>query len=392
MKFLRAFVFITAGTAFVALFGSWALAADKTDLTTTPTAVATVRPAETPSAAATSVTAAASASTASKAVPAGTTVSLDRVEIRVGSEIVTTQEIEVPLQQLELRLTPEFRGKELAEKLALARKQHIERLIEGALLVQEARDQKIEVQDAQVDEQAQKEIESLRAQFPTPQDFDKQLKREHLTLDELRKQRSGLVKENILRQRLLQGKMEEFKTTAEISEEQLKTYYQKHPEEFRKPAQAKLSQIFVAVPDPGLSGDEFKRLDGQARAKIARAMAELKRGRDFAAVAREYSEHKITAEKGGEIGFISQGDTSLPEFDKVVFNKLKVGETSGVIETARGYFVVKLEDKQAGGPMPMEEVKGLIRQKMMSEGSEKRYQAWIQTLKDKYKVIYADKI
>jgi|GEM_PF-6878227 len=329
---------------------------------------------------------------AAPAVPAGQAVVVDRVEIRVGNEIVTTQEIELPLQQLELRLKQDFNGKDLAEKMAAARKQHIERLIEGKLLLLEARDQKIEVQDAMVEESAQKEIDSLRSQFPSSQEFDKQLAREHLTMDELRKQRQAMVKENVLRQRLLQSKLQEFKTTAEITEAQLKNYYEKHPEEFRKPAQAKLSQIFVAVPDPGLPEDQFKRLDNQARAKIERALESVRRGRDFGAVAKEMSEHRVTAEKGGEIGFISQGDTGLPEFEKVVFTKLKVGEVSGVIETARGYFVVKLSDKQAGGQLPIEEVKGLIRQKMMSESSDKRYQAWIDTLKTKFRVTFAAKI
>lgn len=331
------------------------------------------------------------AAEAAKPMPAGTPVLLDHIAIRVGNEIVTDTEIEEPLRQLHERLSQQFRGEELEKKMKQARQEHQKRLVEDKLLLLEARAENIEVTDAQVDERLKQEMNSLRAQFPTEQEFQKQLATEHLTVDDLREQRRGLIKDQLLRQRLLQGKLQEFTTGADVSEAQLSAYYEQHRNEFRRPPRVYLNQIFVARPDPGLSASAFAKQDNQARAKIDRALAALKNGKDFEAVAREYSEHRITAEKGGEVGWISQGDTGMPDFDKEVFETLKAGDTSQVISTGRGYFIVRINDRQEGGQTPLEEVRGRIRQLLMSQGSDARYQAWLETLKGKFKVVTSEK-
>jgi len=329
--------------------------------------------------------------TATKVVPAGAPVVVNKIEIWVGNEIITTLDIETPLKQYREHFSLEFRGPELEEKMKEVRSRHVERMIESKLLLLEARDQKIEVQDTLVEEQVQKEMEALQAQFPTHQAYKEQLAKDHLTEAEFRKQREQVVRETLMRQRLLQTKIQEFKTGVEVSDKQLKDYYEKRKEKFTRPSRVHLRQIFVARPDTGLSADEFKRRDAMARRKIQQALDELKAGKDFADVARRYSEHKVTAEKGGDIGWIEEGDIELPQFEKIAFYKLTPGQYSGIIDTVRGYFVIQLEDKQQGGQMPFAEVRGRIRKEMMAESSDKRYKAWLETLKKKFKVKYAEK-
>lgn len=326
-----------------------------------------------------------------KAVPAGAPVTWSRIEIRVGNEIITTQDLEEPIRQIRERLSLELRGAELEAKVEEYRKLNLERLIENKLLLLEAQEQKIEVQDTVVEEQADKEIEALRAQFPSAKAFREKLEQEHLTEQEFRKIRQQLTKEMILRQRLLQSKMQELKTGAEVSESQLRAYYDQHRKEFQRPSRARVSQIFVARPDAGLPTDEFAARDQQARAKIQTAAGRLKQGADFGETARDYSEHAATKDRGGDIGWIEPGDTGLREFEKTVFGPLPLGKPSAVVETARGYFIVRVEDRQSGGQMPYEEVQGQIRKLIMEEGSEARYKAWIETLKEKYKVEITDK-
>ncbi len=315
----------------------------------------------------------------------------ERIEIKVGNEVITTLDIEDPLRQLRKHFGRELRGPELEKKMSQTRKQHIKRLVEGKLLLLEARQQEIEIRDTVVEEQAEKEIKSLRDQFPSSQEFEKQLSREHLTRHELRKQREQIVRENMLRQRLIQMKLQEFKTGTDIADKQLKQYYAQHPAEFQRLSRARLSQIYVAHPDLSQDSAAYKQRDEQARAKIERALREIKQGRDFGAVARSYSEHQATAKKGGELGWLEAGDTGLPEFDRVVFKQLRVKDVSKVINTARGYFIVRLEDRQAGGVVPFEEIRGRIRQQLMAESAEQRYQNWIKTLKEKFQVTYAKK-
>lgn len=344
-----------------------------------------------PAFAATDAASAGTTPAAVRAVPAGAPVAWNRIEIRVGSEIITTQDLEEPIRQIRERLSLELRGAELDAKVEEYRKLNLERAIENKLLLLEAQEQKIEVQDSVVEEQADKEIEALRAQFPSAKAFREKLKQEHLTEQDFRKLRQQLTKEMILRQRLLQTKMQELKTGAEVTEAQLKAYYQEHRKDFQRPSRARVSQIFVARPDTGLPTDEFTARDQQARTKIQAAASRLKQGADFSQVVREYSEHAATKDRGGDIGWIEPGDTGLREFEKTVFGTLPLGKPSGVVDTARGYFIVRVEDRQSGGQMPFEEVQGQLRKLIMEQGSEKRYQAWIESLKQKYKVEYTEK-
>ncbi len=312
---------------------------------------------------------------------------LDDIAIRVGGEIITRLEIEEPLRQLRVRLAEQVRGAELEDKLKQAREQHLKRLIEDKLLLLEARDQELEAPDAQVQQQAKQQVDALRAQYGSEAEFKRQLAIEHLTLEDLQTQQETLIREQMLRQRVYQGKLQELGTASEIAEEQLRTYYDAHTDEFRRPARAFVSQVFVGHPDPGLPAKVFAEKDAQARSKIEQAQAELKAGRSFAVVARKYSEHAPTAEKGGEVGWLAKGEVGLPEFDRAVFERLKPGESSGVLDTARGYFLVLVGDRQEGSLTPFEEVKGRIRQLLMAQGSATRIQAWLDELKVKYPVV-----
>ncbi len=328
---------------------------------------------------------------AAKVVPAGKPETVDRIEIRIGNEVITTTEIELPLQQLADYLKKTLQGDELKEKLRLARKQHINKLIESKLLLLEARRQKIDVQDAMVKETAEKEIEKLKAQFPTDEAFRKQLAMEHLNEAELLKEREKMARENIMRQKLLQEKLREFRTGSEVDEAQLKDYYEKNKEEFHSPARAEVNQIFIPHPSTGLGHDAFLKQDNEAKVKMENALQALKQGRPFAAVAKTYSEHKLSAERGGSIGWIEAGVSGLPEFEKAVFDKVQVGGISGILDTSRGYFIIQVVARQPGKTLPLEDVKGRIRQDIMNQGSEKRYEAWIDSLKQRFPVIYAEK-
>lgn len=313
-------------------------------------------------------------------------VVMNHIALRVGNEVITSFEIEEPLRQLRERLQKEFGGAELEKKMQQAREQHLKRLVEDKLVLLEAREQNYDISEAQIDERVKQEMETLRNQFASEKDFNQQLAKEHLTIEDLQQQRERQVREQLLRQRLLQTKLQEFMTGTDITDEQLQAYYAGHPDEFRRPARVRLRQIYIARPDPGLPEEEFTRLDDAARQRCEKALAEIRAGRDFAAVARRFSEHKATAEKGGEVGWIEPGEVGMPEFEQVVFQKLKPGQVSPIISTGRGYFIVQLEDSQEGGVIPLEEVRGRIRQQLMNQGSETRYLAWIETLKKKYKV------
>jgi parvulin-like peptidyl-prolyl isomerase len=64
-----------------------------------------------------------------------------------------------------------------------------------------------------------------------------------------------------------------------------------------------------------------------------------RRGEDFAALALECSEDKLTRDKGGRLPPISRGQT-VPEFEEAAF-ALQPGQISDVVETSFGFHIIK---------------------------------------------------
>lgn len=96
-----------------------------------------------------------------------------------------------------------------------------------------------------------------------------------------------------------------------------------------------------------------------------------KKGEDFAALAKEFSEDTKSRDAGGDIGWISKGqlvadNQMLPEFDEAAF-KAKNGEIIGPIKTNPGYEIAKIEDK-----------KGIIAENFNTwmEGLKKQTKIW----------------
>ncbi len=106
--------------------------------------------------------------------------------------------------------------------------------------------------------------------------------------------------------------------------------------------------------------------DADARARAEAALARIRSGEDFAAVARDVSEDKATAQQGGDLisyytrslGFESRNGKLVPPFEKALFS-LKDGEVSDVIHTRFGYHIIKRLDTK---PIVRSEEEPTIRQ------------------------------
>lgn len=82
----------------------------------------------------------------------------------------------------------------------------------------------------------------------------------------------------------------------------------------------------------------------RAREQITTIQNELGAGRDFAEVARQFSEDPGTATGGGDLGCFEPG-TLMPEFERAAFN-LRPGETSESVLTAFGFHLILLHEKR----------------------------------------------
>jgi peptidyl-prolyl cis-trans isomerase D len=150
-----------------------------------------------------------------------------------------------------------------------------------------------------------------------------------------------------------------------VAEADVQKYYTEHAKEFEAPRQARVSHVLARVPETGGSEAEDK-----ARAKAADVIRRAKAGEDFATLAKALSEDPGSAPKGGDLGFVKQGEM-VPEFERAVF-ALKKGEVSPQpARTPFGYHAIKVFDVKPGGLTPLKAVAAQIREKLQAEAAER---------------------
>jgi peptidyl-prolyl cis-trans isomerase C len=141
---------------------------------------------------------------------------------------------------------------------------------------------------------------------------------------------------------------------ANVSEDEMLAYYRINQKEFRKPASAKVKQIFIKA-----AGGETAETSEKARERAEEVLRRLKSGESFAKLAAEFSDDEATKAKGGDLGYIFEGRYGK-QIDDTIF-KMKAGELSGVIEFPDGYRIFLVEKRRDAYTEPFKDVKEKIR-------------------------------
>jgi len=89
-------------------------------------------------------------------------------------------------------------------------------------------------------------------------------------------------------------------------------------------------------------------------------LADLKKGGDFAAIAKEKSKDPGSKENGGDLGYFAK-DQMVPEFAEAAF-KLDKGQLSDPVKTQFGWHVLKVEDKRSRPVPDFDKVKDQVEQ------------------------------
>ena len=145
---------------------------------------------------------------------------------------------------------------------------------------------------------------------------------------------------------------EDFAGEVKPSDEDIQVYYDSHKEEYRKPEEVRARHILFKIP-----ADATDEQKADIRKRADEALERAKKGEDFAALAREYSQDPTAAE-GGDLGFFARGVMSAP-FDEAAF-QLAPGAISGLVETPAGLEIIKVEEKHAASVEPLEAVRKSI--------------------------------
>lgn len=180
------------------------------------------------------------------------------------------------------------------------------------------------------DQEVENEIANLRSQYPSEEQFQLSLSQNNVTLDDLKEK---------ARINLLLEKLAEKDVT--VSEAEMQQYFAQHKADFNQPEQVRASHILVSTLE------EANQVE-----------ARLKKGEDFAKVAKEVSKDPSSASKGGDLGYFGKGKM-VPAFEQAAFS-LKVGEISQPVKTPYGYHIIKVIDHKQAKEATFAEAKSQI--------------------------------
>ena len=247
------------------------------------------------------------------------------------------------------------------------KKQVLENLIARELLYQESQTKGIKVDQKEIEAQ----VTALKGRFPSEVEFKNALSTMNLTEADLRFQ----FERDLAIRKLLDDQIGD---KVAVSEKESKAYYDNNLESFKKPEQVRASHILIKV-DPG--AEEAKK--AEARTKIESVQAKLKKGEDFGALAKEYSEGP-SGPKGGDLGFFGRGQMVKP-FEETAFS-MKPGQVSGMVETRFGYHLIMVTERTPESTLSYEEVKDRLEQYLKQQKVQEEIAAYVETLKSKAKI------
>jgi len=152
-----------------------------------------------------------------------------------------------------------------------------------------------------------------------------------------------------------------------VSNQDLLRTYTEQRERYRVPERVRVRHILLKTADKPQA--EVQAL----RKRMEDLLKQARGGADFAALAGKNSEDTASAVKGGDIDWITRGQT-VPEFEKAAFT-LKPGQISDIITTVYGLHILKVEQKEQAHTRTFDEVKGELQNEMQQARAADKVQA-----------------
>ena len=150
----------------------------------------------------------------------------------------------------------------------------------------------------------------------------------------------------------------------EVTEEDMKAFYEENSNYFEKGATVSAKHILVKEED-----------------KCQEILEEIIAGKVFEEAAQQYSTCP-SGQKGGDLGEFGKGQM-VKEFEEAAF-AAEIGQVVGPVKTQFGYHLIKVEAKNEATVTPFEEVKEQIRRNLMQQKQNKAYADKAAELKAKY--------
>jgi peptidyl-prolyl cis-trans isomerase D len=150
----------------------------------------------------------------------------------------------------------------------------------------------------------------------------------------------------------------EVKAFLASSEAKVAAFYEQNASRWEQKKRVRARHVLVRVPE-----DAPAAQDEAARKKIDALAERLKKGEDFATVAREASDDPGSRAQGGDLGFFGAGAMARP-FEEAAF-ALKAGELSQPVRTRFGWHIIRVDAVEEARTLPLAEVRATIAREML---------------------------
>ncbi|HXW75800.1 MAG TPA: peptidylprolyl isomerase [Candidatus Eremiobacteraceae bacterium] len=234
--------------------------------------------------------------------------------------------------------------------------QELRSLLQQQLIFQYGKDHNITVSDSEIDAQIQQNILS----HMTQDQLNQALAQQGMSQSDLR----DLMREQIIVKDAIEAQYP-------VSQAQMQDYLNKNHALLDQPKQVRARHILV--------GD-------LATANMIEA--KLKAGADFATLAKEYSTDPGTKDKGGELGFFTQG-AMVKEFSDAAFS-MKVGQISEPVKSPYGWHIIQVEEIKPAVVATMANSESKIKDQMVNAQLQMRAPAFMDGLMSSSKITIND--
>ncbi len=278
---------------------------------------------------------------------------LEQVLVKVNGEIITKTELEqrqiAALRQKDPNFRPE-NDQALQKALSEVTPGIIVDAVDEMLMVQRGK----ELGYSMTTERFNSIVENIKKEnkIETDEALQAALKQEGMTMADLRRQLERTMMVQQVQQTEILQKLQ-------VTETELKAYYEAHQGEFATTPQITLREITINVPTTAQGVNVAQ--DDAAKAKAEEVRVKIVAGEPFARLAADYSDSGSKA-NGGLVGPLSRSDLS-EDLQKAIAG-LKTGDVTPVLRTTRGYQIIKIESLQTSTTKSFEDARSDIADKI----------------------------
>lgn len=274
----------------------------------------------------------------------------DKIVAIVNHEVVTQSEVEELLAVFYMQVAGQYSEERVEQEMERMKQTALNRLIEDKLILEEAKKEKIEINDAMLQER----LKEVKAKFKDESDFSQALSEQGLTPADFKRKLS----EQIMMSAIVEQKI---RKNISVLPSEITAYYQGYPDEFGAPESAQTDSILCASSE-----------------KAKEVLALLSAGKDFKEVAGEFS-------VGSPLGIIKKGELAK-DIEDVIFN-LAEGGVSGIVTAPTGFYIFKIIRRIPASKLSLAEAEAQIREKLMKRKMDKRFAEWMEDLKKNAYII-----